>query len=315
MKKLKKLADKIFSFKHEKDSSGLFVTVDDLIEQRQKAAYLRMLNAKLPTSRQAGDVKSAFKGRGIEMEEIRSYSFGDDVRDIDWRVTARKSSPYTKVYNEEKDREIYVVLDLSPYMAFGTRKELKTVAAAKIAALLAWSSLTNKDRFGCVIFDGKSQYIFKPRNHQGAVVAIFKKIAELSKVVLNVKENDEDGLAKALKLLKKNVKGQAAIFVVSDFSRFGDDVKKSLAALSSNTSVYLINVFDVLEDVAPKAGEYMAEDNGKRVVFDSSSKLFQKEYRHYFAEKRQQVRDFGRRFSCRYMEVRTDTDLHRQLKF
>ena len=166
-----------------------------------------------------------------------------------------------------------------------------------------------------MIFDGQSQYIFKPRNHQGAIVAVFKKIAELSKAVLNIKGNGEDGLVKALKLLKKNVKGRAAVFVVSDFSRFDDDVKKSLAALAANTSVYLVNVFDVLEDTAPKAGEYMAEDNGKRVVFDSSSKLFQKEYRNYFAEKRQLVRDFSRRFSCRYMEVRTDTDLHKQLKF
>ena len=110
MKKLKSLA-KIFSFHHEDETSGLFVTLDELVEQRKYAAYLKALTTQLVTSNQAGDVKSAFKGRGIELEESRVYTFGDDIRDIDWRVTARKDVPYTKLYAEEKDREIYVLLD------------------------------------------------------------------------------------------------------------------------------------------------------------------------------------------------------------
>lgn len=153
MKRLKNLA-KIFSFKSEYDNSGLFVTLEELLEQKRYVAYLRALTRRLATSDQTGDVKSAFKGRGVELEEIRSYTFGDDVRDIDWRVTARKDTPFTKLYAEEKDREIYLLLNLSPEMAFGTRKELKSAAAAKIAALLSWLVLENKDRLGCVILTG-----------------------------------------------------------------------------------------------------------------------------------------------------------------
>ena len=124
----------------------------------------------------AGDVKSAFKGRGMELEEIRSYAYGDDVRDIDWRVTARKEQPFTKLYAEERDREIYVLLDLSPQMVFGTRHELKSVAAAKIAALLGWMSLENKDRFGCVVYDGQENLFFKPQNNRANMMIMLKKI-------------------------------------------------------------------------------------------------------------------------------------------
>ena len=115
----------LFFRKNEKqeEKNGLTVTISELIAQQQYLPYLSRRHNFL-TSNQAGDVKSAFKGRGIELEEVRAYNFGDDIRDIDWRVTARKSEPFTKVYAEEKDRIITVVLDLSASMIFGTRHEL-----------------------------------------------------------------------------------------------------------------------------------------------------------------------------------------------
>lgn len=314
MKRLKNLA-KIFSFKSGSENSGLFVTLEELIEQKKYVAYLRLLTSKFATSNQAGDVKSAFKGRGIELEEIRSYTFGDDIRDIDWRVTARKDTPFTKLYAEEKDREIYVVLDLSSYMVFGTRNELKSVAASKIAALLGWLALENKDRFGCIIYDGKNNYVFKPKNHQANMIAIFKKIAEVSEEILRRRPAEpEEGFAKTIKLLQQNVKSQAAVFVISDFNRLDDDLKKSLAGLAKKTKTYMINVFDVLEEFPPKAGEYMAEDYGQRLVFDSDAKTFQKAYRAHFALKRHEAKEFALRFNCRYIEVRTDIELYKQLK-
>lgn len=314
MKRLKNLA-KIFSFKNGAENSGLFVTLEELIEQKKYVAYLRFLTSKFATSTQAGDVKSAFKGRGIELEEIRSYTFGDDIRDIDWRVTARKDTPFTKLYAEEKDREIYVVLDLSSYMVFGTRHELKSVAAAKIAALLGWLALENKDRFGCIIFDGRQNYVFKPQNHQANMIAVFKKIAAVSEEILHRRRHqEEESFAKTVKLLQQNVRNQAAVFVISDFNRLDDELKKSLAGLAKKTKTYLLNVFDVLEEHAPKAGEYLAEDYGRRLVFDSASKAFQKAYQAYFAEKRQEAKEFALRFNCRYMEIRTDIELYKQLK-
>lgn len=315
MKSVRQLARRWFG-KTEQGSSGngLFATLEELMEQRNYTAYLRNPQTRLATSAYAGDVKSAFKGRGIEMEEIRPYSFGDDVRDIDWRVTARKMQPYTKLFAEERDREVFVLLDLSPQMLFGTRNELKSVAAAKIAALLGWMSLENKDRFGCVIFDGRESYFFRPQNHRAGILAVLKKISETSRRVVEQQASESRSLAMPLQLLQKNVRHNAIVFVLSDFNGEKADLHKPLAALARKTNLYCVNIFDVLEELAPRNGEYMAEYGGQKLVFDSGNARFRQEYRRYFEEKRHDFRDFCHKFSCRCIEIRTDLPLYKQLQ-
>lgn len=316
MKRLKNIKEKFFAHPVEnKNGNGLFATMEELAEQKRYVAYLKQYSNKMASSNCAGDVKSAFKGRGMELEEIRGYTYGDDVRDIDWRVTARKQMPYTKLYAEEKDREIYILLDMSSHMVFGTRNELKSVAAAKIASLLGWLSLENKDRFGCIIYDGHDSYVFKPQNSRVNMMAILKKIAEISERVLTTyKQPVSEKFSKPLQLLQKSIKSKSTVFVISDFNEFGEDLQKSLAALGKKARVYCINVFDILEEAAPKGGEYMVENGSERLVFDSQSKSFQKEYKDYFCSKRAAVQDFCMKFALRYLEVRTDISLFRQLK-
>lgn len=313
---LKSLKNKWFGHKpRSSGGDGIYASIDELLEQRQYISYLKSFHRRLTSSRQSGDVKSAFRGRGIELEELRAYNYGDDVRDIDWRVTARKLSPFTRLYNEEKDREIYVLLDLSPYMAFGTRKELKSVAAAKITALLAWLCLEHKDRFGLCIFDGANEQTFKPSNNRGGVVAMLKKVAESSQNILNNQKVESQSLSKPLRIMSHLIKGRASMFVVSDFSRFDLDCQKSLAQMSRKCDIYCIDVFDVLEDTAPAAGEYMVSSgSGKSLIFNSSAKSFRAEYQHYFTHKREQIKDLCHKFGARYFEVRTDKDLHKQLQ-
>lgn len=314
MKRLKHITSFFNPVPAENGGNGIFVSLDELIEQRQYVAYLRQLSQVKTLSNMAGDVKSAFKGRGMELEEIRSYAYGDDVRDIDWRVTARKEQPFTKLYAEERDREIYVLLDMSPHMVFGTRHELKSVAAAKIAALLGWMSLENKDRFGCLVYDGWENLLFKPQNNRANMMVLLKKISEISQKILHPQLAQDKSFENAVQLLQQSIKSQAVVFVISDFNDFDDKMKKSLAALSKKARVYALNVFDVLEEFPPKAGEYMAEDQGERLIFDTSSKYFQKEYRAYFKNKRRKINEFCRKFSIRYVEIRTDIPLHKQLK-
>ncbi len=314
MKRLKHITKFFTSVAPELGGGGLFASLEELTEQRKYVAYLHQLSQVKTLSHMAGDVKSAFKGRGMELEEIRSYAYGDDVRDMDWRVTARKGQPFTKLYAEERDREIYVLLDLSPSMVFGTKNELKSVAAAKIAALLGWMSLENKDRFGCLIFDGEENLFFKPQNSKANMMVVLKKISEISKKILKRNSWPQNAQDKAVKLLQSNIKSQAVVFVVSDFSDFGEKMRRSLATLAKKARVYAINVFDVLEEMPPQAGEYMAENSGERLVFDTKSKYFQKEYKAYFKDKRAKINDFCKRFGIRYLEIRTDIPLHQQLK-
>lgn len=303
--------------KTEDKLKGLCVRMDELVSLKKYLPYIRRRHNNI-TSYQAGDIRSAFKGRGMELEEVRAYGYGDDVRDIDWRVTARKGDVYTKVFAEEKDREVYAVLDLSPYMVFGTKKELKSVSAAKLAALLGWQSLLNKDRFGLILFDGKNSRFFKPQNNQRNLMAIFKAIADASMATLQESaETGEDNisdLSVPLQFLQYNLKSKAQIFIISNYNHISDDTKKTVVALNRRCRVYCVNVYDLLEETAPEDGEYSAEYEGQKLIFNTYSPDFKKAYAEYFAEKRKNMEDFCRRLGCHYINIRTDRPLYNQLK-
>lgn len=305
-------------FGHKKNTpegNGLTASLEELMSMRRYVAYVRSFRHKKSLSREAGDIRSAFKGRGMELEEVRSYNFGDDVRDIDWRVTARKGSPYTKIFNEEKDREVYVWVDLSASMLFGSKKELKAVTASKVAALLGWLALENKDKFGCVVFDGADSWLFRPQNNRSQLLAILKKLSVTGEQALDNPHNESGAVSKSLKLLEQNIKNHATLFVLSDFSKNDEETRRQLAALSKKSRLYLVDIFDALEENPPKSGEYMAEYAGKRLVFDSSLKTYRRDYQQYFADKRKKLQEFCRRFGCNLVEFRTDWDIASDLKF
>ena len=296
--------------KKQDELKGLAVSVNELIEQQRYVPYFSM-SENMMTSDRAGDVKSVFKGRGMEFEEVRTYNFGDDIRDIDWRVTARKAEPYTKLFREEKDREIVVLLDLSSSMVFGTKGELKSVAAAKLAALIGWMTLKNKDRFGLLLFDGKDTTYYKPQNNQKSLMMLFQVIADKSKQIL--RENYDGDLSAALKMFELSHKGQGTFFVLSDFYNISDKFFKNIAALSRQHRVYCWRIFDIFEDIAPSDGVYAAQNGEQKVVFDTSSEAFKTEYRQHFALQRQNFQINCQKFFCRYLEIRTDSPIFKQL--
>ena len=303
-----------FSAKNKQNENdklrGLCVTTEDLIVQQKYVPYLSLKPNKL-TSNRAGDVKSAFKGRGMEFEEVRAYNLSDDIRDIDWRVTARKDEPYTKVFNEEKDREIIVLLDLSASMVFGTKNELKSVTACKIAALIGWLAVRNKDRFGLLLFDGAEAAYYKAQSNLANLMSIFNRVALKSEEVLG---NSEIGdMGKALDLLQYHQKGQGTIFILSDFHDFNQDKFKKIAALSKRNQIYCLNIFDVLEELAPEDGVYAAAYNNEKTVFDTSSGIFKNAYRQQFADNRAVLQKNCQKFHCKYMEIRTDQPYIKQL--
>ena len=247
----------------------------------------------------------------MEFEEVREYIFGDDVRDIDWRVTARRQEPYTKIFNEEKDREITVMLDFSASMVFGTKNELKSVSAAKLAAMLGWRTIRNKDRFGLLIYTGKDILYFKPQNNLANLMSVFNKIAETSREILN--ENHIGDISEALKFLEYRQKGAGTIFIISDFYHFGADKFQKIAALSKRQKVYCINVFDRVEELAPPDGVYAAQYDVDKVIFDSGREDFRRTYMEYFFTQRQNLKKNCQKFLCGYVEIRTDVPIFKQL--
>lgn len=315
MRRWKKLAGKIFtSLGEQPETSGLFVNVDELLGLKQKTAYLKGFNTKYASGAMVGDIKSAFKGRGVEMEESRAYIFGDDIRDIDWRISARKQQPYTKIYNEERDREVMLLVDMSSSMVFGTKKELKSVVAAKIAALLGWRALENKDRVGVAIVKNNEFIRFKPNNQLGYFASVCAKIAKCSKDILQNGKANEEIMLDALRWADITLKSRAVVFIISDFHNFDEEVQRKISVLAKKSHLFLIHVSDVLEEKAPKPGEYMVENNGQKLVFDSSNKEFQKKYQQYFANKRLNIKKFCNKFNGKYLNIINKNPLVEQLK-
>ena len=200
-------------------------------------------------------------------------------------------------------------------MVFGTRKELKSVSAAKVSALIGWLCLENKDRFGAYVFDGTQNSFFKASNSRGNMIAILKKISTYTQQILSPGQAKSESLFKPIKLLSQTLKGHATVFIVSDFSDFSDKVQKSLAELSRKCQVFCIDVFDTLEAKAPPSGEYMVSSgSGKSLIFNTTSKEFRAEYQEYFASRRQEIKEFCRRFGARYIAINGETELYRQLQ-
>lgn len=308
----KSIADLLKSEQPPKVNAALAADFKQMALMRRYVPYLRDFKLN-QTSLQAGDSRSAFKGRGIEFEEVRTYNYGDDVRDIDWRVTARKNQPFTKLYNEEKDREVYIWLDLSAKMRFGTKHELKSVTAAKTAALIAWYALENKDRAGMAVFDGNKTLIFEPKRTVDNLFAVFKQIEKIAAESL-YQTNESGSAIKSLKLLQQKAKHRAIVFVVGSFTDMEAESSALLSAFARNHELYLINVFDELEDKAPPAGEYLAQYHNQKQLLAVSGKAFAEDYRQYFAEKRQKIKKFCAKINCRYREVRADLPIYKQIK-
>jgi len=300
-------------FKSAETNKGLSVSLDELIGMRRYINYMKPKYSQKTSSLLSGDVKSAFKGRGLEFEEIRAYAFGDDVRDMDWRVTARRDEPYIKVFQEERDREIYVLLDFSATMVFGTKRELKSVFASKTAALIGWTALENRDRFGCIIYDGEQNCVFKAKSGIKNLLAILNTIAKMSVQIL---QSPKDGnFGKALKIAEKTIKNQGNIFILSDFSSFDSNVKNALYTLSQKGELYMLEINDELEVNPPKKGEYMAEYAGNQLVFNTYSSDFVENYKRYFANKRHNVKEFALKTKSSLVELKNGTDIFSQIKF
>ena len=294
---------------HENQNAGLSVSLRELVELQHLIVYQQSPKILL-SSNMSGEVKSAFKGRGMEFEEVREYIYGDDIRDIDWRVTARKIEPYTKIYNEEKDREIVVLLDLTSSMVFGTRKELKSVTAAKIAALLGWMSIKNKDRFGVLIYDGQNIVYHRPQNNLKNLIAILNLISQKTDEILSA--NYEGSMAEAIQYFEYQQKGQGSLFIVSDFYNFQDEHFKKIAALAKKHQVFCVRVFDVIEQEPPSDGIYAAEYDAESTIFDSSLPDFRRNYESFFAVHQERIKKNCQKFSCHYMEIRSDIPIIKQ---
>lgn len=246
------------------ESELVSVNLNTLIGLAKSASTIKLQQSNI-RSKQHGGFVSRFKGRGMEFDQSRLYQAGDDIRCIDWRVTARTGKTHSKIFREERERPVFISVDNRPSMFFATRGVFKSVQAAKIAALLAWKAQLQGDRLGGQLLTEFSCQEIKPQNGKHAVLRFFNTLVKKSKLTAK-----QFTLDQAIARLVQHARPGSLVYIISDFRGLNQATENHLAKLSSHCEVVLIQVYDPIESQLPKKGRYRFIDKNSDIVIDTA---------------------------------------------
>ena len=233
----------------------------------------------------AGEYHSVFKGRGMEFAEVREYQRGDDVRTIDWNVSARMNHPYVKVFDEERELTVMILFDASSSESFGSRKQMKGDIAIEIAALLVSSAIRNNDKVGLIIFSDKIEKFVAPRKGRKHILRVIRELLYYS-TTAEIERASQTNIAVALEYMNQILKRRATVFLISDF--MAEDFKRDLQIANRRHDLVGIRLIDPLEESLPGVGLVELEDleTGENLIIDTSVKTIRDSFaENVFSEK------------------------------
>ena len=249
----------------------------------------------------SGEYHTSFKGRGMTFSEVRQYQFGDDIRAIDWNVTARYNEPYVKVFEEERELTMILMVDISGSESFGTKNQLKSEIVTEIAATMAFSATQNNDKIGLILFSDQIELYIPPKKGKSHVLRIIRELIEFKP-----KSNKTD-LSQALKFLSSTQKKKAIVFVISDFM-VEDDYEKTLKIASKKHDITGVRVFDIREEKMPNIGMVEMEDaeTGEILVVNTGSKKARLSYEEQYRNKVNYFKDIFSKCGSGTVNTRVD---------
>ncbi|MEP1213862.1 MAG: DUF58 domain-containing protein [Marinobacter sp.] len=265
------------------DEPATHISLPGLIRLQADARALKLPAARPVRSRQAGLQRSPRRGRGMAFAEVRQYQPGDDIRSIDWRVTARRQSPHTKLYEEERERPVLLLCDLGPSLFFASTGAYKQVRCAQLAGILAWLALGSGDQVGGIVFNGRTLSVQRPARRKKSVLRLLDTVAQQQRVSRNDQNRQPAGepdrnLDTALQEARRVAHTGSRIFVLSDFLNITADTSRLLGALARHNSVSALRIIDPLELKLPESGRFAIAGEDGPVWFDSSNPRFQQAY-------------------------------------
>ncbi len=287
--------------------AGVTVNLKELVLLLPHSRHLPMAARRNATSVGAGGYHSTFKGRGLEFDEVRLYQSGDDARTIDWRVSARRGKTHTKLFREERERPVFIFVDLHPGMFFGTRKAFKSVVAARLASLAAWAAEHAGDRVGGVVSSATGHAELQPRPRREGVLHLLNAITRL--------QPREPGAVRpgrmddALARLTRVAHTGGLVFLFSDFREMGPATEKHLTALARHHEVVASLIYDPLEAHPPRSGRFELGVPDRRQVIDFGRAETVKQWRERFHKHRGLIKEYCRRHQLHFMDVATNADL------
>jgi uncharacterized protein (DUF58 family) len=286
---------------------GAYISLPQLLALRHKSVRINQAQSTKVMGSQSGIKLSKVKGRGIDFAEVRAYQPGDDIRAIDWRVTARKNKPHTKIFREERERPALIYVDQSQHMFFGSTQRLKSVAAAELAGRIAWQTLTAGDRIGGIVIGNEEQTLFRPFRTTRAVGRLLNQIASANQTLtrsafIDTQESKFSGLEQLRRLTQSNYR----IFIISDFSGDIESWSEQIKQLARHNHVTLLHIQDPLDKELPPADHYVITDGNERLQFYSGKENLRKKYADEFAQRWDRLQELCRHESLAYATLSTE---------
>lgn len=244
---------------------GVYITTESLVQMRFLAKDLNLVARKRSLAMLDGAVRTRYRGRGMEFSEVRPYQAGDDIRTIDWRVTARMQAPYTKLFQEERERPIFVLVDQRSSMFFGSSKQFKSVYAAKLAATVAWTANNHNDRIGALVFGDREQRDIRAKRSKHAVLDLINQLVAFNHLLQSpFATSGSMDLNTMLTETSRIARPGSLVILLSDFHDFESRCKEPLAHLGKTSDVLAMHIFDPLERQLPPVSQLMVSNGRTR---------------------------------------------------
>lgn len=279
----------------------------DTKELLQKVKKIEIKTKSLSKHIFSGEYHSAFKGRGMSFSEVREYQYGDDIRDIDWNVTARTGDTYIKVFEEERELTVMLLVDMSRSALFGSIDKLKSELVAELSAILAFSATTNNDKVGAILFTDKVEKYIPPKKGKQTILRIIREIINRENT------SEKTDLDEALRFFTNIQKKRSVAFMISDFMDSGYDTSLKLA--SKKHDMIGIHVYDRLEAELPKAGILRVTDaeTGKSSYINTWSSKVRRRHKEAFEERSAATREIFRKSRTDFVQISTEDDYVKSL--
>lgn len=295
------------------DHEQIRVSSRDLLSLRRFASQLSNRTGSI-RAQQAGNYLSGFKGRGMEFAEVRPYFPGDDLRSIDWRVTARTGETHTKLFREERERPVLLWVDYRAPMFFATRGAFKAVVAARVAALLAWSAVAQGDRLGGLIFSDQQHREVRPQQGKSAALHFIRMLVEHPVWEQSpLAQPPRAPLLWDFAKLRHATRPGSSVFLISDFRQLAPQAEKNIGQLARHNDLALVFIHDPLEAQLPPAGHYKIAQGDRDVLLNTSDQRLRQQYQDNFQRRRDQLAKLCRQHRMALLHCTTSDDLVAQL--
>ena len=279
----------------------------DTKELLKKVRKIEIKSRRLSDNLFGGEYLSTFKGRGMTFSEVRKYEFGDDIRSIDWNVTARYNEPFIKIFEEERELTVILIVDVSGSEAFATKNKLKKEIITEIAATLAFSALKNNDKVGAILFSDKVELFIPPNKGKSHILRIIRELIEFTPN--SIKTNIDSSLRFLLNVIQK----QAIVFLLSDF--IDENYDKSLKLASKKFDLTGIRIYDIKETEIQKIGivPIIDAESGKLEWVDTNSKKVRQNYKTNYERNIKQFHSLFKKNGAGVIDCRVDESYVKKL--